>query len=448
MKNTIRPQSLKAFIKLSFPNIISNLAAPIAGLIDLAVLGHLQSVTPFAGVNLAAIIFSYLYWGFGFLRMSTTTYSSQALGRQDHQERLATFFRGLAIALIIATIILILQDKILDFSLQLLEGQSDVKLAAQNYYLIRVWAAPAVLSLYVIQGWLVGSQLPQEALKIALLQNLTNIIGSITFVSLLGWNESGAAFSTALSSWLAALFGLWLIYKNRPTHHLVTIERVFRLKALRQLFQLNGYIMVRTLFLIGVMTSFTNIASSYGENELASTGLLMQLLLFGSYFIDGFAYALESLIGEAKGKRDNAVIKQHLKEALICSTLTALSLTGLYWVGGRNLITLFNQHPAVVNLSEHYLTYLCFILLLGSGSYIYDGLYIGIGQGKVLCFSMVLAVVVGYYPQAVFAYKQGGLTELWQAMTLFMLLRLVLLAGYTSWSFRRLNFKKKTTSLP
>lgn len=80
------------FIKTSLPFTFSTMAASLMGAVDTAVVGHLGNYTYINAVSLGAVIFSTVYWLFGFLKISTSGFAAQAMGHHDPKLLMRCFY--------------------------------------------------------------------------------------------------------------------------------------------------------------------------------------------------------------------------------------------------------------------------------------------------------------------------------------------------------------------
>lgn len=422
----------KEFIDQALPNILSNLSAPLAGLVDTAMLGHLPQIDDLAGVALASAIFSYVYWGFGFLRMGTTGLTAKARGA-NHQAGVAdAFFRGMVLAMAIATLLVVGRKLIGTVGFGILNGPPEVEQAGSAYFLARILGAPAVLGLYVVNGWLIGRGLPKYSLVLSILLNTANIGLDYFFIYHLYWGSYGAGVASALSCVLAFVVGLALVLKtwgNCPSFNYV---RVFDKAQFKSMLVLKRDIMLRTLCLILTLTTFTNFSASFGKLPLAANTILMKLLTMASYLIDGYAFALEAIAGKCAGANDVAGVKRTLKIAINYSAVTSGVIIIAYLMFGDTVLGWLTSHRDVIELAKAYLPWVTVALIFSTLSYVYDGLFIGLANGKILRTSMAIATVF-FLPLAWLAHRNESMNQLWLSMIVFMAIR----TGVLLWKARR-----------
>lgn len=427
----------KEFLDQALPNILSNLSAPLAGLVDTAMLGHQPEIASLAGVALAGVIFSYVYWGFGFLRMGTTGLTAKANGAGDKNGIADAFFRGLTLALSIATVLLLARHAISHFGFWLLKGTEDVELAGQDYFQMRILGAPAVLGLYVINGWLIGKGKPRLSLVLSLLLNGANIAFDTLFIYHFQWGAYGAGLATTLSSVLTFGMGLILVWAAWGDCPRFSARRVFNWSESRTMLVFKKDILLRTLCLILAMTTFTNLSAGFGKLALAANSILMKLLTLASYLIDGYAYALEAIAGRQAGAGDGEGVRQTLKIALSYAALTSGLIMLLYLGLADQVLLCLTSHQDVIEQARTYLPYVVAALFFSTASYVYDGLFIGLANGKILRNSMAVATAF-FLPMAWWANEQKNLTLLWLAMVFFMAVRTVVLVGRSRRALREL----------
>ncbi len=418
----------RQFLHLAIPNILSNLAVPLAGIIDIALLGHLEDIAPLAGVALATIIFDYIYWSFGFLRMGTTGLTAKALGENNSIEGSAIFIRGFSIALIIGVSLFLLQSIIAPFSFTLLQGTPAVEAQGSTYFYARIWAAPATLGLYVINGWLIGMHKSRIVLLLAVLLNGLNIFFDWLFIYQYGMGAQGAGYATTISVFTTFIIGSLLITSHIRKSNLPSRAQLFASDKIIELFSLNGNLLIRTFFLITVFALFNNISSMMGTIVLAANTICLKIVNTGSYLIDGYAFSLEAIAGKFYGEKKGAQLRSILNLTLFYTLGTVLMLcTGIY-ISGEALYGLFassEHHQSVISLGHSLNIFVMITLLSAGGAYVYDGFFIGIARGDILRQSMVFSTLIGFIPLAALSLFYQNTQLLWMGMILFMILRTV-----------------------
>jgi MATE family multidrug resistance protein len=419
-------QHRREFLDQALPNVLSNLSAPLASLIDTGMLGHLPKIDSLAGVGLAGVIFSYVYWGFGFLRMGTTGLTAKARGAGDRAGVADAFYRGMVMALGIAAVLVVFRPAIAALSFYFLNGSEDVEAAGRAYFYARILGAPAVLGTYVINGWLIGQARPRLSLMLSILLNLGNIAMDAFFILYLRWGAYGAGVANTLAATLAFLFGLALVRRHWGDNPGFSARRVFDREKLSKTLVLKGDILLRTLCLILTLTTFTNFTAGFGKVALTANTLLMRLLTVASYFIDGYAFALEAIAGRCAGAEDPAGVKRTLRIALQFAVATGLLMMGLYLLAGRSVLGVLTSHGDVIDYATTYLPYLAAALAFSTFSYVYDGLFIGLANGRILRDSMAVATST-FLPLAWWAVSRQSMNGLWLSMVAFMAVRTVVL---------------------
>ena len=416
------------FFRLALINILSNLMVPLAGLVDVAFLGHLAEIRHLAGVALATVLFNYIYWTFGFLRMGTTGTTAQAVGRGDKEEVLLTFLRNGAVALGIGLVILILQYPIRELGFTLLSAAPNVKLAGRAYYDALIWGAPATLLNFVLLGWFLGREQGSKVLLLSVVGNGANVVLDYLFIIRWGWESAGAGLATGASQYLMLLVGMILICQEHWLGKVRAIaQRILDRSALKAAFMLNGDILVRTFALVSTFALFTNLSSGLGTVVLATNTLLLQVVTLTAYFIDGVAFATESFAGifHGKGEREQLVPLVRLSGGT--SLILGLIFAVVFNLFPAPLFGLLTNHKEVIDPISGYVGWLLPILGCGSLAYMLDGYFLGLTQGRILRQATITAAIVGIAPMAVVAWWFHSSQILWLALTLFMLGRVITL---------------------
>ena len=414
--------------RIAWPLILSNVSVPLLGAVDTAVIGHLGQAYYIGAVAVGAVIFNYIYWGFGFLRMGTSAFSAQAFGAGEPDEVRAVLARALLIGLGLAAVILALQGPIIAAALGFIEASDDVERLTSVYYGIRVWSAPAALANYVILGLLLGTQHPRTALVLQLVLNGLNIVLDVGFVVGLGWGVEGVAAATLISEYVAALTGLWLA--NRVLGRVGGVwrrERIFRPGWLRPVLRVNVDIFIRTLCLLTAFAILTVEGAKFGDVILAANAILLHFQSFMAYGLDGFAHAAQALVGSAVGARNRSALRAVVRSSTLFALIVALGFTIAYAGAGGLLIALLTSVADVRVAAQLYLPWAIASPLVSVWSYQLDGIFIGATRTGDMRNGMIvsLAAFVGLLWLLVPAFGNHGL---WLAFLIFMVARGVTLA--------------------
>ncbi|WP_163324416.1 MATE family efflux transporter [Draconibacterium mangrovi] len=419
----------KSILKLALPNIISNITVPLLGLIDLALMGHLGSEIYIGAISLGSVIFNIIYWGFGFLRMSTSGFTAQAFGEKKPAEAITILVRALILTFIISVFILLLQSPIAWGSFKVIGGSPEVEKLAEAYFRIRVWAAPAALSLFVFSGWFLGMQNARYPMIIAIVVNVVNILLSAFFVFGLDMKSEGVALGTAISQYVGLLTAIVLLLKKyRSMLPNVTKAGIIDLKFMSSFFRVNSDIFIRTFCIIVVFTFFTSKSASINDTVLAVNSILLQFLMFFSFFIDGFAFAGEALVGKFIGAKQIENLKKVVKLLLYWGLGLAIIFTLLYWTGTNFILKLLTSQRDVIQTAQKFLVWVVLIPIASVGSFIWDGIYIGATASRPMRNSLLVSTLLIFAPVYYFLNPVWNNHALWMGMLLFMVSRGVILS--------------------
>lgn len=419
----------RRFFSLAGINILSTIAVPLAGLIDIAMLGHLPEIHFLAGVALAAVIFDVMYWTIGLLRASTTGLTAQADGAGDRVEVYGVLRRALMLAALTALLILLAQRGIAAAGFSLLSGAPEVETAGRDYFFARIWGAPAVLANAVLVGWLLGRERARGVLAMTLVAAFGNVGFNYLFIVRMGLAAQGAGMATTLSQFAMLAVGVAIYLRVRePVAWSATA--IFDRARIVQLLALNRDLMIRTMLLAGCFALFTSFSSQLGTLALAANTLLLRLFYLHSYAVDGAAYACEILAGQFRGARDVTSLKRLFKLSLG----SALAFTAIYLVALfatlLPTLRLLTSHEPVVRYASYFTPWLIPILFFGALAFIYDGLFFGLTEGPALRNAMALSALV-FGPTAWLAVSRGDNNILWGALAGLMVAR-VLTLGFAS----------------
>lgn len=413
-------------LRLAIPSIVSNITVPLLGLIDVAIVGHLGSASYIGAIAVGGLLFNIIYWNFGFLRMGTSGLTSQAYGRQDEVAVMRVLTQSVAVGLMAAVAILLLQYPIEKIAFYFLGTSEDVERHAMVYFRICVWGAPAVLSLYCFKGWFIGMQNSHFPMYIAIAVNLVNIVCSLFFVFVLEMKVEGVALGTVIAQYSGILMamGLWI----KKYHHLrrsLILKGTLHWSAMKRFFTVNRDIFLRTLCLITVTTFFTSTGARQGEVILAVNTLLMQLFTLFSYIMDGFAYAAEALVGRYIGERNRDQLKRTVRALFAWGVALSALFTLLYAIGGEIFLALLTNEPLVIAASRDYFYWVLLIPFAGFAAFLWDGILIGATATRQMLWAMFGAMAAFF---VVYWVGGGHLHNhiLWLAFIVYLALRGIL----------------------
>lgn len=426
---------------LALPMILSNITVPLLGLVDTAVIGHLSDAYYLGGVALGSTIITLIIWLLGFLRMATTGLVAQAYGANDTASQLKLLVQGAMLATGLGIAVILLQIPILNLALGLSEASMEVERYCREYFQVRVWSTPFALLNLVMLGWLLGRQQPKAAMWQLILANLANIILDVLFVMGFGWGVKGAALASVCADITAFSVALYMVLQQ------LKLSSQFKFDQLRvhltfagygKLLKLNSDIFIRSLCLQAAFAFMTFHGAGLGDNTVAANAVLLNLLLLISYALDGIAYYAEAEVGKAYGQKRAQQLHEAVVLAWCWSAITAVGFTLIFSLWGSHIIELLTSIDKVRTTAQTYLIWLVLLPLWSFSSYLFDGVYIGAAQGKVMRNSMIIATFGAFFPtwyllQSLLPSEQAN-HALWAAMTAFMLMRSLTLAAHYRFS--------------
>lgn len=422
----------RSIFLVAWPIILSNVSTPLLGLVDTAVVGNLGDAALLGGIAVGAMIFSFLFWGFGFLRMGTTALVSQASGAGDADEVVATTGRAVCLALGIGVVLLLLQYPVSLMAFSFIDGSQEVESAAATYFQIRIWSAPLTMLNMVILGYFLGHQRSGTVLLIQLLLNGTNILLDLVFVLGFGWGVEGVALATVCAELAAAITGSLLLYYHlmaKVGRISVNMQSLTNSSALLRTLAVNRDIMIRTLCLIFAFAFFTNEGAAAGDTVLAANAILMQFVSFSAFFLDGFALAGESLVGRAVGGDSRANLLATIRYTHELGLATAVALMALFTLSGPWVIDLLTNVPEVRVAANVYLLWAIAAPLTSLWCYMLDGIFIGATCTVEMRNAMFLSLASFLLAWSVLtpAFSNHGL---WLSLHIYFIARAVFLAMY------------------
>ena len=405
--------------RLAWPMILANVSIPLLGMVDTAVVGHLDSPDYLGAVALGGLVFSFLFWGFGFLRMATTGLTAQAQGHNDN----VILQQGLLLALLIATALLLLQGPILDIAFHILDSSPNIIHHAKTYVDIRIWSAPAILMNYVILGWLIGKSKTKAALVLVLIVNISNIILDLLLVNVAGLTVDGVALASVIAEFIGVIAAFILLAKGGIS----LTKIVMPISSLTSLFNkdwlsLNANIFIRTFCLILSFAFFTYQGAKQGDIILAANAILLHFITLMAFVLDGFANATEVITGKAVGNKDTVYLKRGLWLSGFLSFIVALMFSAVYFLFGSTIISLLTNIDEVSIVANQYLKWLIIAPLIAVWSYLFDGLYIGATRSREMRNTMLFATLCCYFP-AWYLLQGFANHGLWLSLVIFLAAR-------------------------
>ena len=420
---------------IAWPAILSNISIPLLGLVDSAILGHLDDSLYLGAVALGAALLSFLYWGFSFLRMGTTGLVARAEGAGDQYSSVLVLARSAILALVIAALVVALHKPLLELGLAMMSPAPELYPLAQSYASIRIASAPAVLVTYTVVGWFIGRQNTRWPMLIVVVTNLANIALDFLLIMGLGLNSDGAALATVIAEYLGCGIAIFAVWKQLPPINYAHIKiDVTKVNAYQQLLKSNRHLFVRTVCLLFSFAFFTAQGENYGTEVLAANTLMMHLLMLAAYGMDGFAFAAEGLAGQRLGARDEEGFQRAVKRCTRWTMLAALVMSLAFLALQPALINSLTNIDSVKELMARYFPWLIILPLMAAPSYLLDGVFIGAAETRYMMSTMLLSVFLVYLPLW-FLFGPTGNHGLWLAFTGFNLARGVSLYYW----YRRLN---------
>jgi len=427
---------------LAGPIIISNISVPLVGAVDTAVVGHLPEPDSIGAVALGALIFTFLFWGFGFLRMGTTGFIARAYGANDQQALSDTLLRVLLLAVVLGAFIILLGHPLIQLALYLLDSSDSIESLAESYATIRIWSAPATLSIYVLTGIFIGLQNMRYVFVLQLVMNMINVLLDLLFVLGFDMGVEGVALATLIAEYLAALLGFWLLRKPlSKAYKNLNWTRLLERNAILALMKANGDIFVRTLCLVFSFGYFTAHSASMGDVILAANSILMHLQSILAYALDGFAHAAEALVGSAYGAGKQQQFKRAVKLTTVWGLVSALLISLIYWLFGGLILQLFTNIDAVLLSATTYLPWTIIAPVVSIWSFQLDGIFIGTGYTREMRNAMIFSMLV-YLGLLVILVPALGNHGLFLSISLFMVVRALTLGYYYPRIVNAMDYKK------
>jgi MATE family multidrug resistance protein len=415
-------------LRIALPVVLSNATVPLLGAVDTAVVGQLGAAAPIGAVGIGAVILSSLYWIWGFLRMGTTGLAAQARGAGDREELSALLSRALLIGLGGGVLLILLQPLLFAGAFRLSPASAEVEGLARDYLAIRIWAAPAAIAAFGINGWLIAQERTGAVLLLQLVTNGLNILLDLLFVLSFGWGVPGVAAATAIAEGSGLVLGLWLCRDAFRGTAWRERARVLDRARLRVMAQVNLDIMIRTVLLLSIFVSFQFWGAGLGDETLAANQVLMQFVSVAAFALDGFAFATEALVGQAFGARRLPDLRRSIRLASLWGLGIAAALGAAFALAGPRIVAVMTTAPEVRAEAARFLPWVAAAPVLGLPSWMLDGIFVGATRSRDMRDMTALAVAL-YFAAAWPLLLAWGNHGLWAALTLSWLFRAATLAA-------------------
>ena len=423
----------KDILRLAIPSILANITIPLVGIVDTAIVGHLSGAAAIGGIAIGTMLFDLLYWNFGFLRVGTSGLTAQAYGAGRSDECRKILVQSVTIAFLGALFVWTIQWLFVTGVLALIPGSEERQAIAREYFFIRIWAAPATLMLMAFKGWFIGMQDTKSPMAVDILVNVVNIAASYGLAVYTPLGIAGVAWGTFYAQYAGlTLAVLILAFKYHIVHiGLPEILKAMRGAEIRRMMHLNGNLFVRSLCFMVVYVGFTSLAGTYGDTELAVSSVLMKLFMFFSFFVDGFAYAGEALVGKTFGESKvesgkSKELKGVVHALFNWSIGVGIVFTLIYAVFGKEVIGIMTDDATVLEVSTRYMGWLIAMPIVSALAFMWDGVYVGATAGVPIRNAMIWAAV-GFVVLYLTTYQWAGAQALYIAYFAHLIARVVYL---------------------
>lgn len=413
----------RKILKLAVPSILANITVPLVGMVDIAIAGRLGNVAAIGAIAVGSMLFDLLYWNFGFLRVGTGGLTAQAYGRRDLAGAMRYFTQGFATAMFSALFLLVIQWFFLKAAFAVIQPSEEVAAFAGQYFFIRIWAAPATLSLFVFKGWFIGMQNTVSPMVLDIVVNVVNTLASAYLALFTPMGIAGVALGTVIAQYTGLILAFILLrrYYGRLFRY-INIKQDVKFKDMKHFYVINLNLFLRSLCFMLIYCGFTTIATRYGDTELAVSSIIMKLLMLYSYFLDGFAYAGEALTGRYIGAQDRASLSKAVRILFYWTAGIAIASTAAYGFGGEWMVRLMTNEDTVISASSPYLFWLTIMPAFSCAAFIWDGIFIGATAAKAIRNSMIWASIAFYI--CYFAlYRAYGINALYAAYFAHLIVR-------------------------
>ena len=417
------PVTHRSVLAVAVPIMLSNVSQPLIGVVNTAVIGQLPDPYYIGAIAVGALIFSFIFWGFGFLRLSTGGLSAQAMGAGDKPELAAVLIRALMIAAAAGLVLILLSPLIRWAGFSLVGGSPEIRQHGETYFNYRIWSAPAALANYCVMGWFIGQSRARTAFLVQIFLNLTNMALSALFVLHIGMTSDGVGLAALIAEWSAAIVGLAVAFGilRRMSVHL-SRARLFDPYRVKRTLLMNSDVMIRTLCLVFAFSWFTARGARAGDVTIAANAVLLNLFEVSAYLIDGFAYASEALVGQSVGARNRQRFRAAIRLTSIWAMVLGIVCAAVIWFAGPWIIDAMTVSPEVRAMARTYLPWAAMTPVLGVICFQFDGVFTGAMATRDMRNMMILSLGIFMLAWWLLEAPYGN-HGLWAALNLFFVAR-------------------------
>ena len=432
--------SIQNIFKLSIPIFFANLVIPLVAIVDTGLMGNLDNSSYLVATSIAASVFSILFGSFGFLRSGTVGMVAQADGSNDYEEIINIFLRNIAFVIIISFLLIVLQGYIFQFSLSIFELSSETKKYFKDYFYFRIYSTFGELTIFVITGLFIGLQKTKTSSVIVGFYSIANIIFSLVFVLYFNLNVLGVALGTLVASTLTTIIFLFYTFfaLSKYTKLEFSIVKIFEVNKVKNIFNINVNIFIRSLLLSFSFLYFTYLGNSISEETVAANTILLNFIMLSAYVLDAYAFSTEGIVGYSIGSKNQKLLKDVIKNSFILSTATGFAICIIFFFGKNYYIIRMTDLPNIRDISFSYSYWVIIIPFAASFCFQFDGIFVGASQTRELRNAMIVSVAI-YIVCSFFLIASFGNMGLWLSLCIFFVARALTLLFYLPRIYQRIN---------
>ncbi len=423
--------SIRYILTLSIPIFFANLAIPLVGIVDTALMGNMSDQSYLTATSIASSFFSLVFWSFGFLRMGTVGLVSQSYGRNDYKSILNIVFRNLLFVISISILLILFQKQLLILCLIFFDLSIDTKNKFNDYFNIRIYSSLFELTIYIVVGLFIGLQKTKiSSLAIGLL-SILNILFSTILVLKFNLNIKGVAYGTLLATGITSLLFLFYIfyYLRKYVSFNFNLQEIINTSKLKNLLEINLNIFLRTILLTFSFFWFTYLGGRIGEEFIAANTILINLIFLSAFILDAYAFSTEGIVGYSIGKKNKLLFIKIVKNSFILSSLTGILISLFYLFSKNSFIDFMTDIENIRNISYQYSFWVVLLPFVSSFCYQLDGIFIGASQTQELRNAMFVSVIIHLISSFILVEGFGN-QGLWISFTIFLILRALTLTFY------------------
>jgi len=420
--------SFKEINRLAIPAIVAGIAEPLISLTDIAIIGNVKEnpVEALAAAGIVGSFLSAIVWIVAQTKTAISSIVSQHLGANKLEEVRTLVPQAILFNFLLSLLIYIVTSFFANAIFSAYNAEGLILNYAADYYQIRAIGYPLTLVTFGVFGVLRGLQNTLWAMKCSIVGALINV--ALDYVLVYGiegvvpaMHLKGAAYASLIAQLIMMLMAFYFFFKK--TDFKLRLSRKLN-PQMKVLVKMSLNLFIRTAALNFAIYLANAYATDYGKNYIAAQSILMNIWLFFSFFIDGYANAGNAISGKLLGARSYKKLWILSIDISKYSVVIALILMGVCGLLYNQIGLIFNKDTIVLGLFSSVFWMVLVMQPISAIAFMFDGIFKGLGEVKYLRNVLLGATFLGFIPTLFIAnYFNLKLYAIWISFVIWMLIR-------------------------